>query len=308
MQYSIQYIKRNELNTAKWNDCIKTAENGLIYGYTWWLDAMADNWDALVLNDYEAVMPLTWRKKYSFYYLYQPPFTASLGMFYKKENTIGVAAFLKAVPPQFRLWDISLNEMNRLHPADYEGIEVSNRKNMLVNNPQAHSETATSYARLAKRKLKLATEHNITVDTNVNLKSIIAFYIKEYGSQHPAIKQKDYDNLVKACTQAQERGHVNCYTARLDGKVLAVYIVLKDKQYFYSLTGGSTKEGKALGAFYTLTDAAIQDAVLEQCSFRFEGSDISGIEFFNSQFGAEIKHYIHLRLNKLPFPIKLLKR
>lgn len=308
MQHNIQYIKRNELNAEKWDDCIKTAENGLIYGYTWWLDAMADNWDALVLNDYEAVMPITWRKKYGFYYLYQPAFTASLGMFYKKESNIDVAVFLKAIPSQFRFWDISLNEMNHLDSADYQGIEIRNRKNMLVNNTQTHTEISASYARLAKRKLKLATENNIIVDRYADVEKIIAFYIKEYASQHPAITQKDYHNLTKACTQAKVKGHAQFYTALLDNKVLAVYIVLKDERYVYSLAGGSIKEGKELGAFYTLTDEVIQDAVLEHCSFRFEGSDISGIEFFNSQFGAEIKHYIHLRLNKLPFAIKLLKR
>ena len=34
-------------------------------------------WDALVLDDYAAVMPLTWRRKYGTRYLYQPAFTTA---------------------------------------------------------------------------------------------------------------------------------------------------------------------------------------------------------------------------------------
>lgn len=308
MQHDIQYIKRTELDTIKWDDCIKKAENGLVYGYAWWLDVMADNWDALVLNDYEAVMPLTWRKKYGFFYLYQPAFTANLGMFYKREAGINIAAFLKVIPSHFRLWDISLNEMNRLNTDDYKGIQIVSRKNMLVSNQQTLTKPATSYARLAKRKLKLAAQNSIVVDRNGDVESAIAFYKQEYQHQHLSITQKDYDNLIKACTSAFMKGHSKCYVSKRDNKILGAYIILKDERYFYSLIGGSTKDGKELGAFYMLTDAAIQDAAGEKCSFRFEGSDISGIAFFNSQFGPREIAYTHLKLNRLPRVIKLLKK
>ena len=77
----IQYIQNKEINKAKWDDSITESSNGLIYAYSWYLDTMSKNWDALVLNDYEAVLPLTWNKKYGVYYLYQPWFCASLGIF-----------------------------------------------------------------------------------------------------------------------------------------------------------------------------------------------------------------------------------
>ncbi|WP_315816464.1 hypothetical protein [Paraflavitalea speifideaquila] len=56
----------------KWDRCIADAPNGLIYGYSFYLDKMADNWDGLVLNNYEAVMPLPWKKKWGIYYLAHP--------------------------------------------------------------------------------------------------------------------------------------------------------------------------------------------------------------------------------------------
>ncbi|HSQ44739.1 MAG TPA: hypothetical protein VLM16_07060, partial [Ginsengibacter sp.] len=77
----ISYLPQANIDKQKWDRCIDAAPNGLIYAYSFYLDAMSKNWDALILNDYEIVMPLTWNKKYGVYYLYQPFFTKALGIF-----------------------------------------------------------------------------------------------------------------------------------------------------------------------------------------------------------------------------------
>src|SRR5579871_3301850 len=107
----IHYLTRHEIDAVKWDACIDAAPNGLIYGHSFYLDAMTScQWDALVLDDYRAVMPLTWNRKFGFYYLYQPFCTPCLGVF----GTPGlpVSAFLQAIPKKFKLWDIDLNEAN----------------------------------------------------------------------------------------------------------------------------------------------------------------------------------------------------
>ncbi len=104
MEYptNIQYITRDKIDIAKWNSCIDTADNGLIYSYSFYLDHMARQWDALVLNDYEAVMPLTWNNKYGIYYLYQPFLTAQLGVFGKNISAKLLEEFLNAFPTKFK--------------------------------------------------------------------------------------------------------------------------------------------------------------------------------------------------------------
>src|SRR4029078_29310 len=104
----IKYLQNKEIDKAKWDACITNAPNVLIYGYSFYLDAMARHWDALVLGDYEAVMPLTWNKKYGVYYLYQPPFAAALGVFGKQVTASLLSDFLKVIPSKFKYWDLSL--------------------------------------------------------------------------------------------------------------------------------------------------------------------------------------------------------
>src|SRR5664279_3747613 len=96
------------------------ADNGLVYGYSVYLDTMANYWDALILNDYEVVMPLTWNKKYGIYYLYQPFFTACLGLFGNNITAELVNDFLKVIPDKFKYWDICLNYANRYHLNHFE--------------------------------------------------------------------------------------------------------------------------------------------------------------------------------------------
>jgi hypothetical protein len=89
---SIRFIPRTELDTSRWNICIENATNGLVYAYSYYLDIMAPNWDALVLENkdtkgYEAVMPLTWNKKFGISYLHQPFLAAQLGISQHNSNT-----------------------------------------------------------------------------------------------------------------------------------------------------------------------------------------------------------------------------
>ncbi len=123
---AIEYVPYQHIDKAKWDDCINNAGNGLIYATSIYLDTMSENWDALVLDDYKAVMPLTWKKKYSIYYLYQPFFTACLGVFGKNISAGLVNNFLKAIPSKFKYWDIYLNHGNFFKLDDFDLYERMN--------------------------------------------------------------------------------------------------------------------------------------------------------------------------------------
>ena len=60
----IRYLKREEIDIQKYDECIENSLESLSYAYSWYLDIVADNWDVLVYDNYKAVMPVPWRKKY----------------------------------------------------------------------------------------------------------------------------------------------------------------------------------------------------------------------------------------------------
>jgi hypothetical protein len=72
----MKLLKRENIIDLKWNDCIRKSPNGLMYGLTWFLDALVDRWEGLVWEkdkEYIAVFPIPIRKKFGFKYVY-PPF------------------------------------------------------------------------------------------------------------------------------------------------------------------------------------------------------------------------------------------
>lgn len=300
----IRYIQHEEIDKEKWDLCIEAAENSLIYGYTWWLDRVSPGWHALVFNDYEAVMPLTWRKKYGIYYLYQPFFTAALGVFYKHGIGMTVMDFFNAVPPVFKYWDIDINEKNII---ERNTIITYQRVNQMLSLTQKYDGIREGYSRLAKRKLTKATENNMVAIKGIEPKMIVDLYKNEYKHFHKT-SLHDFAALKKSCEIAVDKEMAETYIVQShEGKPISFYIVLLDKNFVYSLLGGSSAEGKTEGAFYLLTDAVIKDYSGSGKTLRFEGSDKEGIAFFNSQFGAVSVPYLHLKENRLPFPLKLFK-
>lgn len=307
MPSAIQYLKRSEIDDQRWDSCVRKATNGLAYAHTWWLDNMSPGWNALVTGDYDAIMPLTSKKKYGVHYLYQPWFTANLGVFFGEAGTGFTSDFLRAIPAFYKWWEIDLNENNFFTPDGLPKLEIRYRKNMLVAANKGYAAIFDNYSRLAKRKLNRAAENKLLIDTNYPPASAIEFYRQHYQQQHPGTTSHDYEQLVEACTQAERQQQLCCFGITRQQEVLAVYIVLKDLRYCYSLLGGSSPQGKTMGAFYLATDAALQTAAANGLQFRFEGSDIPGIAYFNRQFGANEITYPHLKMNGLPSIIKLFK-
>lgn len=77
----IKFLKRNEIDAHRWNALITSSVQSLPYAFTWYLDAVAEHWDACVLGNYEAAMPFVWLRKQGVKCLYQPYYCQQLGVF-----------------------------------------------------------------------------------------------------------------------------------------------------------------------------------------------------------------------------------
>lgn len=307
----ICYIKRKDIDVAKWDACIDTAENGLIYAYSYYLDAMCDHWDALVLDDYKAVMPLPWRKKWGIKYIYQPAFVNALGVFFVPNTAFEMSGFLNSIPHQFQYCDMDLNEQNSIadHMAtSLKHIKRKERNNYFLNLNLPYANLFNNYKRLAKRKIIKAIASGLVVKRNADPEEIIAGYSLHYSKQHAALPKRAYKTLL-AFSKSCNSTCIKTYQAYFpNGEVAAFYLLLEDKNYLYSLLGGSTARGKEAGAFYLLTNAAIKDHAGTHKTFRFEGSDIKGIAFFNQQFSPFHVGYVYINYNALAWPFRLFKK
>src|SRR5688572_1485429 len=117
----INHHRHHEIDRGRWDECIRKSYNGIIYGYSWYLDMVNPAWEALIEGEYETVMPLTPGKKMGISYLYPPFFTQQLGVFsVKKVTAETVMNFLRAVPAQYSYWEINLNTFNNVAGKEFE--------------------------------------------------------------------------------------------------------------------------------------------------------------------------------------------
>jgi hypothetical protein len=298
----ICYLKRNEADTEKWNACIDEAKNGLIYGYTFYLDAMCDNWDALVLDDYKVVMPLPWRKKWGFCYLYQPFAVAQLGLFGNALTPELLYEFLKKIPVAFRYWDMPLNFANHFTVAEFPLYE---RKNFILHLNHPYKDIYANYRQQHRRNIKKAHTLNLVVQKEADVDAAIAL---AKGHQANVGTETDFTRFKTAYQLLLKKGHAVTYSVMwATGTVLASAVFFFSHHRAYYILPGNRTHGRAAGASHFLIDEFIKDHAGRDLILDFEGSDVPGLQFFYSSFGAVEEPYAAIRHNRLPWFAKWLK-
>jgi hypothetical protein len=302
--FNIKYLSHHEVDTTKWDGCVGEADNGLIYGYSFYLDHMADHWDALVLNDYESVMPLTWRKKYGIYYLYQPFLCAQLGIFGKNIDAEISNAFLKTIPSKFKYWDIYLNHRNIIHLKDFN---ISLRDNFVLDLASPYDELYKNYRENIQRNIKKALQFNCIAHTNFPVEQVIEL-TRQHGKGHSNQKH-DFEQFRKLYYLLYERKQAITY-----GVFSASHELLSSCVFFFSnnrayyILVGNHPNGRTMGSSHALIDAFIKDHAGKNLLLDFEGSDIRNLAHFYSGFGAADEQYAAIRVNDLPWYLKWLKK
>jgi len=301
----ISYCKYQQIDKTKWDACISHADNGLVYAYSYYLDAMAKHWDALVLNDYEAVMPLTWNKKYSIYYLYQPPFTACLGVFGRSLHAETMAAFLQSVPAKFKYWDIYFNPGNLFTISDFN---LYQRMNYVLPLGHNYESLYNAYRDNIKRNIKKSEQFGLSIHKDVAIAAILQL-AKEQAGAFTSVADDDFIRFKKLYGLLYKKEQATTYAVYTkENELMASAVFLFSHNRAYYIMVGNHPNGKTLGASHALINAFIKDHAGEDIILDFEGSDIPSLAFFYSSFGAVEEKYSAVKLNRLPGLVKWLKK
>ena len=298
----IQYIERSQLDVTKWDACMDTSPNGLIYGYSFYLDAMAKHWDALVLGDYEAIMPLTWNRKWGFKYLYQPPFTQQLGIFSRQQITPSrIKDFVKKLEFHFRFGEIFLNHSNA-YPM------FSSCPNFIVSLSSGYSQVYSNYRSDALKNLRRSLKFGLTYRKDVDVATALTAYRTEYGKKIFHLKMEDFHRFEKLCDVAAGNSELIVRgVAGGENDLLAVSVLLQKRNRLYFIQSTTFAEGRKAEANYYLVDQIVQEFAGADFLLDFEGSSIPGIAHFYRNFGSINQPYFFYRFNHLPFMIRWMK-
>lgn len=108
----IKYVKYKNIDSDAWDNCIKQSINKDVTVLSGYLDICYKHWDALVLDNYKAVMPLPVQKNFV-NNLYVTNFLSpQLGVYSKAIDEELVMCFMRALKSRFRKFNYTFNKFN----------------------------------------------------------------------------------------------------------------------------------------------------------------------------------------------------
>ncbi len=292
----IRYLPEEEIDSGKWDACIRESSPSLLYAYTWYLDVVCSHWAGLVLNDYEAVMPLPYTRKLGLTFGLQPLFCQQLGVFSKgvlDEELL--KRFLAAIPPSFLLVNYQLNYRCRQVAGDYPL-----KNNYVLDLMPDHKTLHTRYHLSLRRGLKKSAKSSCQILEGVDVASMLDLIRYQNTEKKMGLNEKALKTLEKLIHTATAKGvliSVGYYSPV--NHLCSVGIFLADRQRIYYLIGASDKMGREYFGMGRVMDHIIQKYSGMGMTLDFEGSEIEGIARFFSHFGAQNNPYPVFLKNRL---------
>jgi len=278
----IKYISYKNLDLVKYDQCIEDSFNVRIYAFSWYLDCVADSWDTLVLNDYEAVMPLPKRKKYGLYYIYQVAWIQQLGVFSKGVIDADlISNFINSIPNKFVLVDYFFNSGN-----DFTGKYVSKRTNFILPLNRSFEDILNGFNKNRKR----ASKSDFT-DFRIDKKGSKKEFLELYAGIRKDIKSHagSFEKIETLLSKGHKSVHIwNVYK---NEKLLAGLVWLKDSFRITYLLPVALEEAKQENIPTFLINELIKEYQNTNYILDFEGSMVKGVARFYRSFGAEEEEY-----------------
>jgi hypothetical protein len=171
----IRLVERDEIDKVKWNSCVHYATNGSIYGYLWYLDAMARDWVGLVEGDYESVMPLPYHNLVlGRQGLRQPQLVRELAVYsVNPPSNERTAAFWAAVPEVYKRVDLTVDAFS---PPRDDSFELAARTNYYLPLAEQYELIRERYSQELIDQLQKADAHELYPTTSIKPEKLADLY------------------------------------------------------------------------------------------------------------------------------------
>lgn len=295
-------LPSSKIDTEKWDHCIRSNDNGMIYSCTDYLNTMADQWHGIMIDDYRAVMPVPWRVRFGIRYAYMPPFIQQLGLtgVYTVRD---MDAVIRTLPDFVSLADIHFNHHNT---EIKEHTGVIPKTNLVIGLSDGYELICQRYRKDLKENIRKASDLSYS---EVPVEHAVGLYREQYRKRIRQISDEDFHRFIQLCGQFGEQGECVVRCAKDEqGKVLATAILLKDPRRIYNIMNAVTPEGRQKDANDFLVDKIIHEFSGQSLLFDFEGSELPGVKAFYEKFGAKDQPYYYYHYNGLPWFLRWLKR
>lgn len=228
-----------------------------------------------------------------------------MGLFGKELSEKMLSEFMMAIPSKFQFIEISLNSSNIFSIPS--GLTIL-RNNFELNLAKSYEDLALSYNENTRRNLRKSQQAGCTVQKDFDVEDVIALALPQMKSfvKDPTGNINRFRNLFSLLHKKKMAMTYGIFSSKDELMSSCIFLFSHNRAYYILV--GNKADGKGIGASHALIDGFIKDNAGKNMMLDFEGSDIPNLAQFYSGFGAVRKVYPGVRINRLPFYIRWLKK
>lgn len=305
----IQFRSQAYIDLKKYDACVQRDTSSLPYAHSWYLNTVCEQWDCLVLGDYEAVWPLPYRRKFGMKYYFRPFGIQQLGIYSKSElSEANLLLFIQAMAKQVRFGDLYLNEGQFAPiPAGIKG-QLQEQSNFKLPLNRSYEQVYEGFNSNLKRKIKKSAQSSMELFEHDGPEVLLKLFRENQGRDF-GLNESFYKVMEKLLFQLMHKGLAKVYTVYGGPNQLmagAIFLEYQSRSIFlFSATSAFGKEYNAMA--HLINEYLIYHS--DKFDYLdFEGSNKEGLARFYASFGAQEFKYPRLYLNRLPWPLSQFRK
>ncbi len=254
----IRFIPQEEIDKQLYNSCVHFATNGSLYGYNWYLNATAKEWDLLVEGDnYVSAMPLprtsNWLGRTQ---LTQPRLVPDLAIYsVKLLSPKRIQAFWDAIPDEFRGGDLTVEPASV--PQNSGRFEVTQAVGhaLFLNKP--YEEITDNFPADYYTRLGRAEAADLLPVPVLKPEAYADFWLKVHGTGGE--NEWKFHAMQRIMYQVLHRSWGNAVGIQTrDGELLAVSFNVYSHNRVFPLFRAESPAGADVGAMTLLYDTLLR--------------------------------------------------
>ena len=310
---AVRLLRRAEIVDAVWNNFIDQSPQQVVYGHSWYLDAVSPGWAALVATNHNgqwvSVLPIPLRRKFGFEVIQQPLFCQFLGVFSVPNASTEIASDLLATLPQFFKYN-SLYAGRFGRQTDWPAFfEVQFYQNFLLSLRAPYQHIRSGYSRDRLINLKKAEKFGWQIEEKNDIQPLIELFAKNHAAQiEGGVSENAYVLLAHMYEILQQKKAAKLLYALKDGQIEAGALFAIDQHRIVYLFNAASDLGRRQNARTLLIDSIIQSCSNQDLWFDFESPEQPSIAAFYQSFGSQAEPFAQFKYNRLPFGLQKLQR
>ena len=259
----IRFIPQAEIDKQLYNSCVHYATNGSVFGYDWFLNATAKDWDILVEVEgdrWVSVMPLPYVKNWlGRKTLQQPRLVPELAVYtYHAISRKRIQSFWEAIPAEFRGGELTVEPASVPTTSGRFTVTAATGSALLLN--QTYEEVIGDFSPAYHEGLIRAEEADLRPLPSFKPERLAQFWLNNEGKTadnewiHHAMQRVMYQVLHRGWGGTQA-------VAGPEGQPLAMTFLVYSHDRIFPLFTTESPAGKRVGALAYLWDNLLRSHV-----------------------------------------------